>query len=318
MVVRFVLEQEQPILFLTVHITLDLDGAGVDFFTLVKILQHAALFERLGGNGAHIHQGAVLLLAAGLGPQCHIAVKSGLNHGIVNLNVIQNRAEGRVAAVVGPVSVNQANLGDGRVAVLGLEIFLAEHNVRVVHRKALLNAERFERRVIEREEAGQRLNTGGNGKFHLEGVAHLKGCLARFHGVDNVLLDGLQIFCGEVALEQIDAGAAHIGALALAEQLNALGGGVCALVKLTGQILHRKHGLCRRQFVIGHIHRRFAEHGGDGFIKQFTVNAFHVIAVEQAQTLEVRNADKLGQLVQQSLRFAVKAGLFFYINTIYH
>ena len=45
MVVGLVLEQQQPVLRLAVHIALDLDGAGVDLLALVQVLQDAALFQ---------------------------------------------------------------------------------------------------------------------------------------------------------------------------------------------------------------------------------------------------------------------------------
>ena len=318
MQVGFVLEEEQPVLLLAVHITLDLDGAGVDLLALVQILEDAALLQGLGGNGAGIHQRAVFLVAAGLGAQRHVAVKSGLHHRVVNLHVVQNGAKGGVAAVVGPVGVDQADFGDGGVAVLGLEVILAENNVGMVHGQALFHPERLQRGVIQLQKAGQRLHRGGDGKLHLEGVAPLQGRLAGFHRVDDIFLDGVQIFAGEGAFQQIHSCAAHVGALALAEQLDALGGGIRPLVKLAGQILHGKDGLRGGQLVVGHVHRRLAEYGGDGLVKQVPVNALHIVAVEQAQALEVGNAHQLHQLMQQALGLAVKTRLFFHINTIYH
>src|SRR5699024_7690194 len=65
-VVGLVLEQEQPVLILAVHIALDLDGAGVDLVALVQVLQDAALFEGFGADGGHIHQATGLFGAAGL------------------------------------------------------------------------------------------------------------------------------------------------------------------------------------------------------------------------------------------------------------
>ena len=72
------------------------------------------------------------------------------------------------------------------------------------------------------------------------------------------------------------------------------------------------------QLVIGHIHRRFAEHGGDGLVEQFPVNALHIVAVEQTQTLQPVNAQQLHQLAAQALGLTVKAGLFFHVDTKYH
>ena len=60
MVVGFVLEHEDPVLFFAVDVHLDLDGAGVDLLALVEIWHEAALFEHLGANSGHIHERHVL------------------------------------------------------------------------------------------------------------------------------------------------------------------------------------------------------------------------------------------------------------------
>ena len=317
-VVGLVLEQEQPVLLLTVHVTLDLDGAGVDLLALVKVLQNAALLQRLGTDGRAVHQGAVFLVAARLGAQCHVAVKCGLHKLVVDLHVVQDRAERRMAAVVGPVGVDQTDLGDGRVAVFGFEVVLAEHDVRMVHRQALLIAECFQRVVVQRGEAGQCLDLRRDGKLHFQGTALVKACLAGFDGVDDVLLDGGQVGVGQVAVQQIDAGGAHRGALALAQQLDALAGRVSALVKLAGQVLDGKNGLGVGQLVVGHVNRRFTEHGGHSLLEQHCVDALDVIAVQKAQTGQILDADQIDQLMQKPLCLAVKAGLFLNINAIYH
>ena len=138
-----VLEQEQPVLVLAVHVALDLDGAGVDLVALVEVGQDAALLEGLCADGGHVHQAAGLFGAAGLLPQGHIPVKRLLHHGVVDLDIVQDGAEGGVAAVVRPVGVDEADLGDGGIPVLALEVVLAEDDVGMVHGQALLVAERL-------------------------------------------------------------------------------------------------------------------------------------------------------------------------------
>ena len=79
---------------------------------------------------------------------------------------------------------------------------------------------------------------------------------------------------------------------------------------LAGQILHSKHRLGGGQLGIGHIDWRFAEHGGDGFLKQVAVNAFHIIAVQQAQSFQALNANQLNQFMLQALASPSKPGFF--------
>ena len=64
-------------------------------------------------------------------------------------------AEGGVTAVVRPVGIDQADFGNGRVALFRFEVVLAEHNVGVVHDQALFIAEILQRSVIQSAEAVQ-------------------------------------------------------------------------------------------------------------------------------------------------------------------
>ena len=317
-VVGLVLEQKQPVLLFAVHVALDLDGAGVDLLALVEVFQDAPLFQGFGADGGGVHQGAGLFVAAGLAAQRHITVKRRLHDLVVDGHAVQNGAEGGVAAVVGPVGVDHADLGDGGVAALALKVILAEHDVGVVHGQALLVAERLQRILVHLDKAGQRFHLAGDGKFHLQRLALVQAGLAGFHRVDEVLFDGGQILSSQVALQQVDLGAAHVGALALAQQLDALGSRVRPLVKLAGQILDGKDRFCFGQGGVGHVHRRLAEHGGDGAVEQLFVDALHVVAVQKAQAGQAFDAQQFGQLVQQALGLAVKAGFLFHINAIYH
>ena len=101
--------------------------------------------------------------------------------------------------------------------------------------------------------------------------------------------------------------------------MDALGGRVGALVELAGQILHgERHAVGDGQLCIGVIHRRLTEHGGDALLKQSLVDALHVVAVEQTQTVQLLDAQQRDELIAQALGLAVEAGFLFNIDTIYH
>ena len=139
-VMGLVLEHEQPVLVVAVHECLHLNGAGVDLLGLVDILQVAALFEHLSRNRTHVHQRyrtlGGLFLAVDLHAGGHVAVKCILHHLILELHIVDLGEEGGVAAVVRPVSIDHADLGDGRVALLGVaEVGLQELEVVKIHRK---------------------------------------------------------------------------------------------------------------------------------------------------------------------------------------
>jgi len=163
------------------------------------------------------------------------------------------------------------------------------------------------------------LTGAGHGVLHLQSSFGLQRSLAGLHRVDDVLLDLCHLLLGQGTLQQVDAGRAHQRALALADELDALGGRIGALVELAGQILHGEgHAVGSRQLCIGVIHRRLAEHGGDALVEQCFVDAFHVVAVQQTQTGKRLDAQQAGQLIFQAGGFHIKAGLFFHINTIDH
>ena len=318
-VVGLVLEQEQPVLVLAVDIALDLDGAGVDLLGLVQILQDTLLLQLLGTNGGKVHHAAGLVLTAQLSAHSHVAVKGFLHHGVVDLHIVQNGAEGGVAAVIGPVGVDHLDLGDGRVALLGAEVLLTELDVPQIHCQTLFLDELGKASFIQLVEALQHCHGSGHRVLHLQGLFGLQRSFAGFHGVDDILLDLGHLLGGQSALQQVDAGRAHQRALALTDELDALGSRSCALVELAGQVLHGEgHALGSGQFGIGVIHRRLAEHGADALVEQCFVDAFHIVAVQQAQTGQVLDAQQADEFVFQTVCLDIKAGLFFHINTIDH
>ena len=160
---------------------------------------------------------------------------------------------------------------------------------------------------------------GGDGMLHLQGSLGVQRSLAGLHRIDDVFLDLSHLLIGQGAFQQVDAGRAHQRTVALADELDALGGRVGALVELAGQILHgERHAVGDRQLCIGVIHRRLTEHGGDALLEQSLVDALHVVAVEQTQTVQLLDAQQRDELIAQALGLAVEAGFLFNIDTIYH
>jgi len=318
-VVGLVLEQEQPILVLAVDVALDLDGAGVDLLGLVEVLQDALLLQLLGADGGKVHHAAGLVLPAKVLPHGHITVERSLNHLVVDLDIIQNGAEGGVAAVIGPIGVDHLDLGDGGVPLLAAEVLLTELDVAEVHGKALLCDEVLQSLLVQLVEAVQHLHRRGDGVLHLEGGLGFQRGFAGLHRVDDVLFDLGHLGLGQAALQQVDLGGAHQRALALADELDALGGGIGPLVELAGQVLHREgHALGLGQLGVGVVHRRLAEHRGGALLKQRLVDALDVVPVQQPQPRQARCPQQTHQLLLQPLGFHIEAGFLFNVDTIYH
>ena len=329
-VVGLVLEEEEPVLVLPVDVDLDLDGAGVDLLGLVEVRELARVLEPLGADGAHVHEADGLGVAAEFVAHLHVAVEGLLNHGVVDRHVVQDGAEGGVAAVVGPVGVDHANLGDGGVAPLAGEVVLAKLDVGEVHGQAALGDERLEARLVKLAEAAEHLDGLGRGHIHLERGLGGERRLAGLDRVDDVVLDGLDAGLGEVAGEHVDLGRAHVRAPAGTHELHALARGVGALVELAGQVLHGKdvraggggvHEAVRvevearhGQLAGGGVYLRLAEDDGHAALEELVARALDVVAVDEAQALEALHAQDGAQLCEQLLRLHVEARLLLHVD----
>ena len=135
---RFVLEEEQPILVLAVHVDLHLHRAGVYLLRLVEALQDALGFQVLRPDRAHIHKAEGPILASELAADGQIPLEGPLHGLVVYLHVRELRAEGGMATVVGPVGVYHLDFGDGGAAPLFREVTLAEGDIRQVHGQTAL------------------------------------------------------------------------------------------------------------------------------------------------------------------------------------
>ncbi|VWL96079.1 Uncharacterised protein [Collinsella intestinalis] len=319
-VVGLVLEEEQPVLVLAVDVDGHLDGAGVDLLGLIEVGEDPLLLKPLGADGAHVHEADGLLVAAELVAHLHVTVEGGLDGGVVDLDVLEVGAEGGVAAVVGPVGVDHANLGDGGVAVLILEVLLAERDVGLVHGKTALGNEGGEGGLVHLAEAVDDLDRLGVGNLLGEGLGALELGEAGLDRVHHVALDSVEVLGGKIAGEQVDLCGANGGALALGDQLHALGGGGGALVELAGQRLDGEDGRAGLlgELVIGEVDLRLGEHGGHAGAEQLLVDALDVIAVDDAQARERLDAQGVAKLGEQLLRLDVKPGFLLYVHARDH
>ena len=98
--------------------------------------------------------------------------------------------------MVRPVGVNDANLSDGRVALLIGKVLLAEGEVSQVHSKAVRGNELLEAVLVKGVKALKNLYVSRLRNGNLEGLGQLKRSLASLNRVDQVILDGGNVcFC---------------------------------------------------------------------------------------------------------------------------
>ena len=142
--------------------------------------------------------------------------------------------------MVRPVGINDANLSDGRIALLIGEVLLAEGEVSQVHSKTVRSNELLETVLVKGVKALKNLYVSRLWNGNLEGLGQLKGSLASLNRVDQVILDGSNVCLGEVSGQHINACGANKRTLSLADELHAFSRRVCALVKLARQKLNSK------------------------------------------------------------------------------
>ena len=212
-----------------------------------------------------------------------------------------------MAAVIRPVGVYRAQLGHGGVAVLGPgEVLLAEGQILGAHRKAQLLYHSRDLVKRHRYESLDALYVLGRGHGHVQRVRHLQAGLAALHGVDEVALDALGLLAGH-ALKGVYGGRAHLGALALGEQLHALRRRVGALVVLAGQVLHGEHMLAHIGQLRAHgVTVGLGEHYAAGALQLLARKALHVVALEYAHARKARKAQRKAQIALKVLRLDIK------------
>ncbi len=318
MIVRLVLEHHQPLLDLAV----DLDGyddrSRIHFLGIFHVIEVARALELTAGDGRDVHEANRLALAVETEAHLLIAVPSGLERSEERrwreLDGLQFGEERRVTAMVGPVGIEEFNFRERRLAVGGVaEMLLAEDQVGVGHRQAerLAQGDEFVGRV--REEALKR----GHGGRHRSRATERAGLgqigLTGIDRVDQVGLDALQVF-SRGAADDVRAGGTDDGAFPSPDDLEALRGGVGALVELTRQEFHGEGDFARGQgegFQMHIIHRRFGEDRRNRLADGFIGSPLDVVALEDAETLQAGEAEGVPEVTEEPFGFGAEGGLLF-------
>ena len=320
-VVRLVFEHEQPRFLAARYVHVDLDGAGVDFLAFVQIGKLSLRLERLGADGGHVHEvhglGPALAARVHRLPQRQIALEGGFHRGLFDLHVVQRGQEGRVAAMIAPVGVDHANLGNGGIALLAPEIRLAEGQVVAVHGQAVLLHKGGNFLAVQRVEALQRLDGFGRVVLLAQRLLFGQVGLAALHGVDEVAADAVQLLGRGRAGEEIHARRAHGGPLPLTDQLDALLAARRTRVELPRQVFDGDHRVrALGQTVVGHVHGRLGKDHRHAAIKQRLLDALHVVAVEHAHARHALDEQNVPDLLQKALRLHGVFGRFFHIYAV--
>ena len=240
MVVCFVLEHEQPVLFLSVHIDLYLDRAGIDLIADFQIFQLAALAQRLSADRGDIHQGHHLASAMYFFPQADVCIIGLLDRFLqrtgLDLHILQDRFKGRMPAVIRPVCIEHLQFGHRQIALfLITEIRLHMDQVRQRHRQAFLLPQCLQGIRIKTDEAL-------DDRYWFDGHIFLVGqdakiLLTHLHRVDQILTDRSQLLFADRAIHHDDVSALDDDVALVVEQHQTLLGAVGPLIILPRQTL---------------------------------------------------------------------------------
>ena len=312
MVVRLVLEHDQPGLFPAVHVRGDDDGARVDLVGRVQVVELADLPKRLRAQGRHVHQGHVLFalavhVPAGVDVQLVRRADRLGQFAALKFKIVNRSQEGGVAAVIGPIGVDGAQLRDGRVALLGVaEVIAAEAQILRAHRHAHGLHHVGKRLVAHGGEAFDDGHIRRDVGVHRQGFGLVHAGAARLNRVDEVRGNRVHHRPRHLrALDGIHLRADHLRSILIgAEQLQALAGAVGALVILARQVLHRQQLRVhlRQRLIVQKVNVRLGEDDALRALKRRLGNALHVVALEDAHALDRLRAQHLAQLAAQLLR----------------
>ncbi len=177
-------------------------------------------------------------------------------------------------------------------------------------------------RLVQPGEARQRLHHRGGVMGADQGLRLLHGGLPALHGVDEVALYLVQVLLGQPPLQQIYLGVADQGTLHPGHQLHALGAGVGPLVELSRQGLHRQQAVkvpgLGEALVPYYVHLGLGEYDVLCFLIDGGLDPLHVIAVQDADALQVLDPQEAPQVSQKVPGLRAESLPLFHKNPIDH
>ena len=284
-VMGFILELQEPLLGLSVDVDVDIDRAGVVLFRDLHVVQHPLLLEVAGADRRHVHQAETLVFASQFAADAQVQGQRVLDlllgERLLDGDALQFGREGRVAAVVAPIGIEDAQFGFIGVASLGAEVFHHLTQVVVVHRQPHPLATGLQFRIRHLPEALQHLDRLHLGLLHV--AQHREVLLARLHGVDIVVTNLFQLGIGHPIVEQQQLRRADVDLSFGVDQPHAVDGRRGTLVELSGQELHGDVFAAREITLIGHgVGHHLAEDRIAALLQQFPAEAEQVVDAEQA------------------------------------
>ena len=134
----FILKHQQPWTCNTIHIDRNTDGTGIDLFTLIEVIDLSLFFQCLCADRRKIPQGHRFfrIFAIQFPAKLLIFFIGFPNRFGIDRDILQDRIERRMPAVIAPVGIDHPDLRHRRIPVFFLpEVTLQEHEIRKIHRQ---------------------------------------------------------------------------------------------------------------------------------------------------------------------------------------
>ena len=196
-VMGFIFEEEKPFFFDAIDIDRDNDGAGVDFFRFVEVIEFTGCFQFFDGNGRHIHE-CLWFLAVQVFPRRLIRFISALDGRrkgpVFKRNICEFCHERRVTAVIRPIGVDDADFCNRRIAFFFIpEVSLDEFQIVKAHSQAHVRRQFFQSSVVH---GVKTVDDGNVSRFFPRHFQRRYGVQRSFAGFDRV--DAIMFDCSDV------------------------------------------------------------------------------------------------------------------------
>ena len=308
-----VLELEQPAFLASVDVDIDEDAAGIVLLALLHVVQQALLPQVPGADGRQFHQAERLVFPAQFPADVMELAQDRfdlfLDERIIHLDGGQFRREGRMAAMVAPVGVEDPEFRLGRIALFAGEIPDDFPEVVRVHGQSPLLAEGSQVRFLHGRETFQhldRLDVGLLAETEL-GQVFLTG----LDGIDEIMADRGQILFGQVVIKNKQARRTDLHVCIGVHQMDAVDGRGGALVELARDVLDGKVFPAFEGTGIGNgVRHGFAENRIAAFFQQFLGESGQVIDIEEAEFAQ-GESEVLVEFLAEALGLDAEGRTFF-------
>ena len=261
-----ILEEYKPLLFLSINLNRNNNGACIDLIGLLHIIQFAGFLELTHCEKCNIHQRNKLVVSSGkhLLMCCIIFLISLLDRllviTLIKRNILKLCKKCGMTAVVRPICIQNTDLCHGRISfLLPCKILLDMKEILECHCQ-IQRIIQFLKLILRHAlESVKNCNICRLIKLLYQCLRLLFVGLSGIHRIDTVFLDPPAILFVDLSLKYISCCRPDHRILLFIQELHTPFRGIRSLIKLSRKIFHRKAECIRihcKAFLVAVIYRR--------------------------------------------------------------